>query len=200
MDYVGAKGSDFVIGPALDDVSAIVSVIKTLEKLKENPPRGLKVYAVATVQEEIGSRGAHVAGYNLNPTDTINSDTTSAIAPGVDISRVGDVKLGNGPAIAFGPCFSKELCELMEKEAKLNNIPYQRRVVPDRSGNDSWELQVVKGGSICGLLSMPSKYMHSANEVVSLNDVKNVGELFYYTIKSLEKNNIKHTTELFRRT
>jgi len=199
LDYLGKRGSDLVIGPANDDISAVVALIVALEELQEGPPKGIKLHVVATVQEEVGSRGATVAGYNINPWCTINSDTTSALAPGVDASKVGDLKLGQGPAIGIGPCFTKALWELMEREAISKGIPYQRRGVPGRSGNDSWALQVIRGGAICGLLSMPNRYMHTPNEVVSLRDIENTGKLFAATVKALEKSELKHTIEVFRR-
>jgi endoglucanase len=88
---------------------------------------------------------------------------------------------------------------MMMNVAKEQDIPYQRRGVPGRSGNDSWALQVAKGGAICGLLSMPNRYMHSAIEVVSINDIRNTGKLFAATIKALDDCDLKHTIEVFKR-
>lgn len=199
LDYLGRKGSDLVVGPSCDDVSAIVSLLVALEELKKNPPKGIKVYIVATVQEEVGLRGATVSGYNINPWCTLNSDTTSVLAPGVTDSVVGDLKLGAGPIICLGPAFNRGVWELMMKVAEEKGVPYQRRGVPGRSGNDSWALQVAKGGALCGLLSMSSRYMHSANEVVSLKDIENIGKLFAYTAQALAKTDLKHTVEVYRR-
>ena len=199
LDYLGKKGSDLVVGPSNDDISAVVSVLVALEELKKNPPEGLKIYAVATVQEEAGLRGATVSGYNLNPWVTMNSDTTSALAPGIPPSKVGNLKLGNGPIVCLGPAFNKTLWELMMKVAEDEGIPYQRRGVPGRSGNDSWALQVMRGGAICGLLSMPNRYMHSANEVVSLKDIENTGKLFAATTKALADCDLPHNLEVFKR-
>ena len=199
LDYLGKKGSDLVVGPSNDDISAVVSLLVALEELKKDPPKGLKIFIVATVQEEVGSRGATIAGYNLHPWVTMNSDTTSVLAPGVAASKVGRIKLGQGPIVCLGPAFNKTLWEMMMNVAKEQDIPYQRRGVPGRSGNDSWALQVAKGGAICGLLSMPNRYMHSAIEVVSINDIRNTGKLFAATIKALDDCDLKHTIEVFKR-
>ena len=153
----------------------------------------------ATTQEEVGSRGATVTGFNINPWVTMNSDTTSVIAPGVSASIVGSIKLGEGPIICLGPAFSRSIWELMMEVAESKGIPYQRRGVPGRSGNDSWALQVARGGAFCGLLSMPNRYMHSPNEVVSLKDIKNTGKLFAATTKALEEVELKHTTQVFKK-
>ncbi|UCH37200.1 MAG: hypothetical protein JSV76_05825 [Candidatus Bathyarchaeota archaeon] len=199
LEYLGKKGSDLVIGPSNDDISAIVSLLITLEELKKDPPPGLKIHIVATVQEEVGSRGATISGFNLNPWVTMNSDTTSVLAPGVAASSVGSLHLGHGPIVCLGPAFNKTLWELMMKVAEEKRIPYQRRGVPGRSGNDSWALQVARGGAICGLLSMPSRYMHTANEVVSLTDIENTGKLFAATTKALEDYDLPHTIEVFKK-
>ena len=196
LDYLGKKDSDLVIGPSNDDVSAVVSLIVALEDLSENSPNSLKVYVVATAQEEVGSRGATISGYNIHPWCTLNSDTTSVVAPGVSASIVGDLKLGEGPIVCIGPAFTRAVWQLMMKVADKEGIPYQRRGVPGRSGNDSWELQVARGGAFCGLLSMPNRYMHSSNEVVSLKDIKNTGKLFAATTRALETTDLKHTKEV----
>jgi endoglucanase len=199
LEYLGKKGSDLVVGPSNDDISAIISLIVALEELKKDPPKNLKIHFVATVQEEVGSRGATISGYNLNPWVTINSDTTSVLAPGVAASKVGSLKLGHGPIICLGPAFNKKLWKLMMKVADENGIPYQRRGVPGRSGNDSWVLQVARGGAICGLLSMPNRYMHTANEVVSITDIQNTGKLFAATVNALQNFDLPHTVQVFKK-
>jgi len=199
LDYLGKEDSDLVVGPSCDDLSAVVSLFVALEEFRKDPPEGLKVHLVATVQEEVGSRGATISGFNLHPWVTMNSDTTSVIAPGVAASRVGNLRLGKGPIVCLGPAFDKSIWELMMEVAESKDIPYQRRGVPGRSGNDSWELQVAKGGAFCGLLSMPNRYMHSSTEVVSLKDIENTGKLFAATTKALEKVELKHTTQVFKR-
>ncbi|MBQ03883.1 hypothetical protein CL673_04120 [Candidatus Bathyarchaeota archaeon] len=199
LDYLGKKDSDLVIAPSFDDISAVVSLLVALEELKKDPPEGLKIHVVATVQEEVGLRGATVSGFNLNPWVTMNSDTTSVLAPGVPASKVGSINLGEGPIICLGPAFNRKLWELMMKVAEEEGIPYQRRGVPARSGNDSWALQIARGGSICGLLSMPNRYMHSANEVVSLKDIENIGKLFAATAKALTTCDMPHTVQVFKR-
>jgi len=199
LEYLGKKGSDLVVGPSNDDISAVVSLLVALEELKKDPPKGLKIHVVATVQEEVGSRGATVSGYNLNPWVTMNSDTTSVLAPGVTASKVGTLELRKGPIVCLGPAFNKNLWELMMKVAEEKGIPYQRRGVPGRSGNDSWALQVARGGAICGLLSMPNRYMHTINEVVSLTDIENTGKLFAATAKALENYDFPHTVQVFKK-
>jgi len=199
LTHLGKGDGALVVGPAFDDVCAVAAFIKTLDELHGDPPRGAKLHAVATVQEEIGFRGAIVSGFNLNPWCAIACDVTHAIAPGVEASRVGDLQLGKGPVIGIGANFTKALWELMEREADANKIPHQRESVPGQSGTDAWALQVARGGSISGLVSIPNRYMHSANEVISMNDLESTGLLLAATARALGKSDLKHTVEVFRK-
>jgi len=87
----------------------------------------------------------------------------------------------------------------MEVVAKANSIPYQKRGVPSRSGTDAWALQVLRGGTISGLVSIPNRYMHSPNEIISLNDLENLGLLLAATVRALDKSDLKHNVEVFRK-
>lgn len=195
-----ARGeNDLVVGAGFDDACAVVAFLKTLELLKEDPLKKVKLHVVATVQEEIGLRGAQVSGFNLSPWCAIASDVTHALAPGVAPTRVGDIRLGEGPAIGIGANFTKELWALIEETANKNKIPHQVEAVPAASGTDAWALQTLRGGTITGLVSIPNRYMHSPNEVISLNDIENTGLLVAKTLKELEEQGIQHTRELFRR-
>lgn len=196
---LGRDGCDYIVGPAFDDVCCVAGLVETMKTLKEDPPRNLKVCFVATVQEEVGLRGATIAAYNLNPWAAIATDVTHAIAPGVKANRVGGIKLGKGPVVSVGANFTRALWEMMEEEAGKQGIPYQRTGVPARSGTDAWAIQVERGGTICGLISMPNRYMHSPNEVISLTDLKNLGKLMAVTVKALDESDLQHTVEVFRR-
>lgn len=198
LTRMGRGDGDLVMGPAFDDVCAVAAFIKALDELHGDLPKGVKLQAVATVQEETGYRGAMVSGYNLKPWCAIASDVTWAVAPGVEASS-GARELGKGPAIGIGANFTKALWELMEREAKENDIPYQLEGVPSHSGTDAWAFQVVRGGTISGLVSIPNRYMHSPNEVISLSDLENVGRLLTATVRALGENDLKHTVEVFRK-
>ena len=197
--YLGKQGGDLVIGPAFDDICAVAAFIETLDILAKDPPKKVKVYVVATTQEEIGLRGAQISAYNIQPWAAIAADVTHAVAPGVDANRVSDVQMGKGPVVGVGANFTRALWEMMEKEAKRGKIPVQRQGVPSASGTDAWAIQVTRGGTITGLISLPNRYMHSPNEVVSLSDLTNAGRLIAATVKALDKSDLKHTVEVYRK-
>ncbi|MCW4036057.1 MAG: M20/M25/M40 family metallo-hydrolase [Candidatus Bathyarchaeota archaeon] len=196
---MGKGDGDLVMGPAFDDVCAVAAFIGALDELHGELPEGVKLHAVATVQEEIGLRGATVSGYNLKPWCAIAVDVTHAVAPGVEASRVGGIQLGKGPAIGIGANFTKPLWELMMREAEGKGIPYQREGYPSRSGTDAWALQILRGGTISGLISVPNRYMHSPNEVISLSDLENTGRLLVTTVRALGESDLRHTVEVFRK-
>ena len=191
---------DLVVGAGFDDACSIPAFLRALELLEKTPLEGVKLYIVATVQEEIGLRGATVSGFNIAPWCALAVDVTHAQAPGVSASKVGDINIGKGPAIGVGANFTRELWLMMQQTAQQEKIPYQVEPIPAASGTDAWSLQVVKGGTITGLLSIPNRYMHSPNEVISIDDLENIGRLVASTIRELDRHDIPHTREVFRRT
>ena len=191
LDRLG-KGGDLIIAPAFDDICCVAAFVETMEQLQDNPLNGLKVHFVATVQEEVGLRGATIAAYNLNPWAAIATDVTHAVAPDIKPGEVGGIELGKGPVISLGANFTRALWEIMEKQAEKNNIPYQRQGVPSRSGTDAWAIQVERGGTITGLISMPNRYMHSPNEVIHMKDLENLASLLTHTLHGLDESEIKH--------
>ena len=196
---LGTSDSDKIVGPAFDDICCVAGLVKTMEILKENPPKNIKIHFVATVQEEIGLRGATIASYNIKPWAAIATDVTHAVAPGVKANQVAGIKIGGGPVVAIGGNFTRALWEMMESVAGKHELPCQRQGIPSRSGTDAWAIQVERGGTICGLISMPNRYMHSPNEVISLTDLENLGKLIAYTVQALGESDLQHTVEVFRR-
>jgi endoglucanase len=196
---IGAGDSDLVMGAGFDDSCSIVSFIKGLELLEAKRLEKVKVFVVATVQEEIGLRGALVSGFNIDPWCAIAVDVTHAIAPGVKATKVGEIRLGGGPVIGVGPNFTRDLWTTMIEQARAEGMPFQIEPVPSASGTDAWALQVVRGGRISGLISVPSRYMHSPNEVISIKDLENTGRLLAATIEALQESDIRDFTQLFRK-
>jgi endoglucanase len=193
------KGGELVIAPAFDDVCCVAAFIETMEQLKENPLKDLQVHFVATVQEEVGLRGATIAAYNLNPWVAIATDVTHAVAPDIKPGEVGGIELGKGPVISVGANFTRALWEIMEEQAKKNSISCQRQGVPARSGTDAWAMQIERGGTISGLISMPNRYMHSPNEVIHLKDLENLGLLLAHTLHGLEESDLKHSKQVHKK-
>jgi endoglucanase len=174
---------DLVTGKAFDDRTAVAAILVCLEGLA-SIRHTWDVYAVATVQEEVGLRGAITSAYGLAPDTAIAVDATFGDQPGVPASET--VEMGKGPAIAFGPNVHPKLYETLVKVAQEMEIPYQVEPIPGRSGTDAWAIQVTREGIPTALLSIPQRYMHTSVETVSLKDVERTGRLMVGFIGKLD--------------
>jgi len=136
------------------------------------------VFAVSTVQEEIGLRGARTTAFSLEPTIGIATDVAHAMDfPGADKKRVGDVRLGSGPILARGANINPKVFELLVRTAKDLGIPHQIEAAPGGTGTDANAMQIARAGMATGLISVPLRYMHTPCEVMDLNDIENATKL-----------------------
>ena len=159
-----------VTGMAFDDKAGIASIILAAKRVFERKSE-LKVEldVVATVQEEIGLRGASMIGYKLKPDAAVVVDVTHAVTPPTKDKVV--VKLGKGPAIAVGPIYHSVIVEKLRNVAEKIRSPFQIEPSPRGTGTDTWAIQVARGGVKTALLSIPLRYMHSGVEVADLRDI-----------------------------
>ncbi|HZO86866.1 MAG TPA: M42 family metallopeptidase [Chthonomonadaceae bacterium] len=136
------------------------------------------VYGVATVQEEVGLRGARTSAFGIDPLVGLAVDVGHAMDyPGADKKRVGDVKLGGGPIIARGANINPKVFGLLIQTAKDLEIPYQIEAAPGGTGTDANAMQISRAGMATGLISVPLRYMHTPCEVMSLDDIENSARL-----------------------
>ncbi len=176
IDYGPEFRGDILMSRGLDDKIGAFVVLKVLEKIKalSSAPLRNSVCAVATVQEEIGLRGAITSAYNFNPRIGIAVDVTFASDhPKSDKRKTGDIKLGFGPVISIGPNITPVISNKLIEIAKLHNIPYQIEAAPGPTGTDANVIQLSRGGVATGLVSIPNRYMHSPCEMIDLKDVEN---------------------------
>ncbi|MDK2372992.1 MAG: M20/M25/M40 family metallo-hydrolase [Candidatus Korarchaeota archaeon] len=170
--------------PGLDDAAGVVTMIEALKLAWKSRDRiDAEVHFVATIQEEIGLRGAEMVAYRLKPDIAVAIDVTFAKQPMMPAEFV--LRTGKGPAISKGPIYHWEVVEALERAAKEAEIPYQ--IEPDFRGygTDTWAIQVARGGVRTGLISIPLRSMHSPVEVVNLNDIAWGGALLSEFIKML---------------
>jgi tetrahedral aminopeptidase len=156
---------------AMDDRVCVFIMIEALKKLKDHD---VDVYAVATVQEEIGLRGAAAAGSAIAPDVVVALDVTlSNDIPGVP-EQDHVTKLGKGAAIKILDgsliCHPK-VVEHFRQVAIKNKIAYQMEVLP-RGGTDAGAIQRLHGGIPAFTLSTPTRYIHTVNETVDIDDVQ----------------------------
>ena len=177
---------DIMVSKAFDNRVGVYTCARVLEELKEDVLYS-SVYAVSNVQEEVGARGAKTSACYVEPDIAIVIDVTFAIDhPDTSIKESADIKLGKGPAITMGSRVNAKLFKHIKKIAEKENIPYQIEIYPRNTGTDLDEIHAESKGSAGLLISIPCRYMHSPNEIVSFSDLENTVKLITAFIRSID--------------
>ena len=172
-----AMHGDLVSGPAMDDRVGLWVVLEAARRAGLRRPAAA-VYAVSTVQEEIGLRGAKTSAYSIDPQVAIAVDVTHATdTPDSDQNEHGRIELGGGPVIFRGPNANPVLFEKLVALAAANNIPVQISALPNGASNDANALQLNRSGPATGIVAIPNRYMHSPVEMCSLADLDHAANL-----------------------
>jgi putative aminopeptidase FrvX len=165
------------VARSFDDKMGVFVVAEALRLLSATPIKAA-IVGVSTVQEEVGVRGARTSAYDADPRVGIATDVGhSTDYPGGDKKKVGDMKLGGGPQITRGANINPVVFDLLVKTAKELNIPYQVEAAPGGTGTDANALQLSRAGVATGLIGVPLRYMHTPNEIMSLDDIENAARL-----------------------
>ena len=176
--------NDLVAGKAFDDRAAVVCIASCLQHLT-TMRHAWDVNAVATVQEEVGLKGALTSAFGIAPDIGIAIDVGHGNMPGV--SEVDTVSVGGGPAIGLGPNIHPLIYSRLVDTAESYEIAYQTDPIPGRSGTDAWAIQVTREGIPTGLVSIPLRYMHTTVETLSLKDLERIGRLLALFIANLDE-------------
>lgn len=174
----------FVMGKAMDDragVAILLAAMRELERLKF----GADVYFGATVQEELGVKGATMLAYRIAPDIGIAIDVTHGSTPDASVATGNTVPMDKGISVTVGPNIHPKLCERMCKVADENNIGYVIEACPRPTGTDARALQISREGVPSVLLSIPLRYMHTPNEVINPKTVDTAGKMIALFIASL---------------
>ncbi|MFO7264983.1 MAG: M42 family metallopeptidase [Bacillota bacterium] len=177
-----------VCGKALDNRAGVAAMIEAM-RLLAGLSHVADVYAVATVQEEVGLRGAIVSAYGIVPDMAIAVDVGYGAAPGLPEDDV--IAMGKGPAVGLGANVHPRLHDLLTRTARLNGIPHQIEPMPASSGTDAWAMQVVRSGIPTAVVSIPLRYMHSSVEVVDVEDVRNTARLLAHAAAALSEDHAR---------
>ena len=171
-------GEGFAVSRAFDDKCGVWVATRVMEELAAAGRAKGAYIAAATVQEEIGTRGAMTSAYGVNPDVAVAFDVTHATDyPGIEKTKYGDIKCGGGPVIARGPNINPVVFERLVAAAEAEGIAYQLEAEPSVTGTDARAIQVTRGGIPCGLVSVPLRYMHTPTEVVALSDLEDTVRL-----------------------
>jgi len=165
------------VSPAMDDKAGMWVVIEALRRADQAKLR-CGLYAVSTVQEEVGLRGAKTSAFGIDPQVGVAVDVTHATdCPTVEKKEEGDIKLGKGPVIYRGPNMNPKVVQRLIQAAEAHQIPYQLAAAGKATGTDANAIQVSRAGVAAGLISIPNRYMHSPVEMISLDDLDQSADL-----------------------
>lgn len=162
---------DVVVSKSMDDR---LGVYVMLEAVRAAGACDATIVPIATVQEEVGLRGATTAAFGVEPDIAIALDVTiCGDTPGIP-ADAAVTKLRHGTAIKMfdssqlpNPKLNDHLIEI----AETHSIPYQREVLP-RGGTDAGAFQRSQQGIVTSTISIPTRYVHSVNEMAAITDIQ----------------------------
>jgi len=183
-DFIELRNG-LVSSRAFDDRVGAWVVTEVLRALSGKKIK-VAVYAVSTVQEELGLRGAVTSSYNVKPDVGIAVDVGfSSDFPAGEPKKSGEISLGKGPILHAGANINPVLGKMLCNTAKEKRIKYQMQAEPRATGTDANAMQLARGGSAAALVSIPNRYMHTSVEVVALNDLEATVALIAETILAM---------------
>ena len=169
---------DRIAARGIDNQTGIWAAAEGLRRAVETGVAAT-VYAVSTVQEEVGLQGAQMVGTDLDDVDAfVAVDVTHATDnPDVDTEHRGPVELGSGPVITRGSANHPLLVELARTVAGDADIDVQLQAAGTRTGTDADAFYTSRAGVPSLNVSIPNRYMHTPVEVVDVGDLDAVADL-----------------------
>ena len=170
--------NDRVTCKAFDNRSGVAVMIEALRRVNTE----FEVYAVGTVQEEVGLKGARTSAFELNPDVAIAIDTDIAGGhPGIE-KKDTTVELDKGPVITVSDASGRGIItppavlRWLKETASRYNIPYQLSV-SEGGTTDATAIHLTRSGIPTGVIGVPTRYIHSPVELLSLKDLDKCAEL-----------------------
>lgn len=161
----------------LDNRIGIWAAAEGFRRAAELDPKAT-VYAISTVQEEVGLQGAKMVGFDLAPDAVVATDVTHATAaPGTPPGKKGSISLGEGPVLARGSTNHPRLVRAIREIADEATIDLQLQAAGSRTGTDADAFFTARGGIPSANLGVPNRYMHTPVEVIDLADLDLTADL-----------------------
>ena len=178
------EGEKHLTGKAMDNRAGVAALLLCAAELAAVRHQA-DVYFIATMQEEVGLRGAITAAYGITPDLAVAVDVTHGDAPGLSGAAV--YELGGGPTIALGPNIHPAIAGRLRELAREFRIPHQMEPIPGNTRTDAWAFQISREGVPTGLLSIPLRYMHTVVELLHLDDLTSTGRLLGHLARGLDR-------------
>ena len=171
LERTAERAGHTIIGKCMDDRAGVFVMIEALRAVRQHE---VEIVAVSTVQEEVGLRGATTAAFGVEPDVGIALDGTLAMdIPGVeDHDKITLLGKGVGIKVMDSSSISDPRLVMHFRDiARREQIPFQMEVLP-RGGTDAGAMQRARGGIPAITLSVPMRYVHTPNEMVSETDIE----------------------------
>lgn len=183
----GWLGKHRIKSKGMDDKIGAFVVAETLRELSAKKPLAA-VYAVGTVQEELGLRGAMPSAFKVAPKVGFAVDVSFVTdTPDMEKKVLGDLKLGSGPIISRNADNNPVLFRKLREIAKRKKIKIQEEAGHRASGGtDAARMQLSREGVATALISIPNRYTHTPVELCDIRDVEAAIKLLTETILSLK--------------
>lgn len=179
---------DRVTGKAFDNRAGLVVMIEAMKRTKSKS----LIYAVATVQEEVGLKGAKVCAYCHDPDIALAADVTiPGDHPGIE-KKDAPIELGKGPVVIIadasgrGLIATQSVVDWLVGTAKEFNIPIQLEV-SEGGTTDATAIHLSRSGVPTGVISVATRYIHSPVELLSLSDIDKTAELMARALETASK-------------
>jgi len=185
MEFRQLENSKYLLAKAWDNRFGCALAIDVLNNLKEEAHPNV-YYAIATVQEEVGCRGAATVANIINPDVVIAADVVlDGVIPGADKIKT---KMGKGPAIMLmdgGTIGHKALRDYVVKLADELEIPVQFDVLMG-GGTDAAPMHRAHDGAPAMSFGIPSRYIHSNGSIIHKDDYDNAVALMTEFVKRFD--------------
>ena len=183
LERTATTMGETITGKALDDRICLFAMLEAADRLSDPP---VTIHFCATVQEEVGLRGAAALGVDIDPDQAIALDVT--VANDVPSSKDGErvTELGEGVAVKLkdsSVITNPKFNERIRAVADEREIPYQLEILP-RGGTDTAEFQRISGAKPVGALSIPTRYLHTTTETAHLEDVEAMIDLLVAVLET----------------
>ena len=181
--------NDRVTGKAFDNRAGCAMLIWALREMKDVKAT---IHAVFTVQEEVGTKGAKTSAFGLNPDVAVATDVTyTGDHPGIE-KKKSSIEMGKGPSITVsdaegrGIIVPETVLKWLKEAAESNKIPYQLEVGSGGT-TDASAIHLTKEGIPTGVISMPTRYIHTPVSVLSMGDLEKSAELIARAVEIVDR-------------
>ncbi len=179
-----------IVSRSVDDRIGAFIVLEALRRYAERPGSAT-VVAAATTQEEISwghGGGARVCATCIGAQMAIVVDVTFATDhPGIEKKELGEHGIGSGPVLTRGSIISPVVFRLLRGTATELGVPFTLQAAGRDTSTDADAIHVAREGIATALVSVPNRYMHSPNEMVSLEDVDRAATLIAETCRRVDR-------------